>query len=135
GLLLGDRHPAFDAPTPATKGHRSWVGYRIASIERPTSTVMFADSARRIVGRLVPQKDLLPAIDVDFDQVGSRASASPNVHGRHGRNASVAWLDGRAAPWEVTVYADQSKEDRRDRLGFLDPNTDDIRENDLLFVR
>ncbi|MEO1009288.1 MAG: hypothetical protein AAFX79_12050 [Planctomycetota bacterium] len=88
GLLLSDRRPSVADPNSARKGHRAWVGYRISSLPQPTRTVMFADSTRRIVGRLLPQKDILPSIDVAFRDGAARAAASPRVHGRHSGNAS-----------------------------------------------
>ena len=134
GLLLGEKHPNFNAASASEPGYRRWVGHRVSALEQPARTVMFADSAQRLVGRLIPQRDLLPALDEWFADGSPRAFSSPSAHGRHSGRASVAWADGHAAAWAVTVHADQHEDDHRDRLGFLAPEGERGRSNALMLA-
>jgi prepilin-type N-terminal cleavage/methylation domain-containing protein/prepilin-type processing-associated H-X9-DG protein len=134
GLLLGEKHPNFNAVSPEEFGYRRWVGYRQSALERPARTAMFADSAQRLVGRLIPQRDILPPVDEWFEDGSPRAFSRPSAHGRHSSRASVAWADGHASHRTVTVYADQHEDDHRDRLGFLAPEGQTERRNDLMLA-
>lgn len=135
GLLLGVKHANFETPDKNAPGYRTWIGYDLATLTFPDRTVVFADSAHRILNRLIPMKDLQPPIDVWFADGGIRAQAIPTVHGRHTTRASVAWADGHVSPQPVTVYADQSAADHADHLGFLDHDGSHTRDNTWMVVR
>lgn len=132
GLLLGVKHVDFNALSQDAAGYRTWVGYQRSVIPRPERKVMFADSAQRLAGRVLPQKDLYPPVDEWFDDGTARALSSPSVHGRHHGRASVSWVDGHVSLFSVTVYPEQSAADQMDALGFLAPEDAAQRNNDLM---
>ncbi len=121
GLMLGRKDPNFNTLDQSADGYRTWIGYTKAAVPQPAKTVLFADTARRLAGRLLPQKDVLPPVDEFFADGSPRAFASPTAHGRHSTKATVAWLDGHASRVKPTIYPDQSEADRFDRLGYIAP--------------
>lgn len=115
----------------------SWRGYKIDEIEDPVATVAYADSgAESDSGDYVRYSTHVIAPDVTQDPLhaAGRISQGNVVHGRHGNRANTAWLDGHVSTERVTLYNSQTQFEKDNFLGHLDPNEDDIRDNDWWHV-
>jgi prepilin-type processing-associated H-X9-DG protein len=132
-----------------------WLGLSLGAIKNSSQVAFFADSAAEQVvagGRqAVPNKDLMPPLDVPgppdtFTGPVLTSAVGPTFHARHRDRsiANVGWADGHVSAVRPVQYivadpvngvAAQSDFSITAALGFLDPNDDDVRENDLMFVK
>ncbi|MEM7808906.1 MAG: prepilin-type N-terminal cleavage/methylation domain-containing protein [Planctomycetota bacterium] len=149
GLLLSVRDFREDLP-PEQQTPGNYIGLNLGTIDDPTRKVTFADGADfdSVTGlKPHPEANLYPPLGIPGPPttITGPAEAPPNVHGRHGDGAAnVAFADGHVELVLVTLYEEMDpvnfafpQDDATiiRKIGYLDPNTDNVRENDLMFVR
>ncbi|MEM7394302.1 MAG: prepilin-type N-terminal cleavage/methylation domain-containing protein [Verrucomicrobiota bacterium] len=131
-LYLGARfHEGYEAP----------YGVQPGNVQRPAETVFFFDSARLQgggVGRVpwgYPPTGLSHSYPPE-----SPGYENPTFHARH-RNmkdenvGNVVWVDGHVSTMKPTWYSSYNGAPistlKDEKIGDLDPNDDDVRDNDL----
>ncbi len=103
-------------------GH--WRGFPITSVKKPTETITFSDSGGLVKGLLYPTTDILGP-----KWITSSGKPEPSIHDRHGARAIVAWLDGHVSAERTAPY-ERLPMPGGNHLGYLDPNQDQVRDDD-----
>ncbi|MCW5556660.1 MAG: hypothetical protein KIT22_02260, partial [Verrucomicrobiae bacterium] len=103
-------------------GH--WRGYPITSVRQPAETLMFTDSGGLRSGLLYPTTDITSP-----KFITSSGAPEPTVHARHAHRANVVWLDGHVSAEKLAPY-DRLRAPGGTDIGYLDPNNDDVRDDD-----
>ncbi|MBN1347622.1 MAG: prepilin-type N-terminal cleavage/methylation domain-containing protein [Phycisphaerae bacterium] len=116
----------------------TWTWVKESDIQRPASTVLFADVARNV--KPPPDKPNLDEIETTY-WIFPPSFDYPSFHGRHGEKGNVCWADGHVAPEKPEILREEytaggqvapySKDKvKRYNIGDLDrdgyPDTDEL---------
>lgn len=110
---------AYVGGTPQNR----WEGERLANIQNPSQTIMFADTALAKSNGIQEYPFAEPWKWVNSD--GSLADAlTPSIHFRHNGAANVAWCDGHITAEKPTSYGTQNVyggDNAKSNIGWFGP--------------